>query len=56
MSSFPAGSRVFFYNSNGRLTGGIVESTSAMQNGSRCISRLAVRKKKLESSHGNMRA
>ncbi|PBK82276.1 hypothetical protein ARMGADRAFT_1090497 [Armillaria gallica] len=37
MSSLPAGTRIFFYNSNGRLTGGIVESTSAMENGMQIV-------------------
>ncbi|PBK92042.1 hypothetical protein ARMGADRAFT_1031501 [Armillaria gallica] len=32
MNAFAVGSRVFFYSSSGRLTGGIVESTSAMEN------------------------
>ncbi|KAK0485519.1 hypothetical protein EDD18DRAFT_698727 [Armillaria luteobubalina] len=33
MSSFTVGSRVFFYDSNGRLAGGVVELTSVMGNG-----------------------
>ncbi|KAG7439877.1 uncharacterized protein BT62DRAFT_924396 [Guyanagaster necrorhizus] len=33
MNAFPIGSRVFFYDSIGRLVGGVVESTSRMADG-----------------------
>ncbi|SJL14718.1 uncharacterized protein ARMOST_18185 [Armillaria ostoyae] len=37
MNVFTIGSRVFFYDSAGRLTGGVVESTSRMSDGTLMI-------------------
>ncbi|KAK0185360.1 hypothetical protein F5146DRAFT_1069944 [Armillaria mellea] len=37
MSIFTTGSRVFFYESAGRLAGGVVESTSQMADGTLMI-------------------
>ncbi|KAK0472574.1 hypothetical protein IW261DRAFT_1596743 [Armillaria novae-zelandiae] len=37
MSSFTVGSRVFFYDSSGRLAGGVVELTSTMGDGMQIV-------------------
>ncbi|KAK0466676.1 hypothetical protein IW261DRAFT_1520578 [Armillaria novae-zelandiae] len=37
MNMFPAGSRVFFYDSTGQLVRGVVESTSRMADGTQMV-------------------
>ncbi|KAK0434272.1 uncharacterized protein EV420DRAFT_1654077 [Desarmillaria tabescens] len=37
MNVFPVGSRVLFYDSSGRIVGGVVESTSHMADGTQMV-------------------
>ncbi|KAK0452832.1 uncharacterized protein EV420DRAFT_682847 [Desarmillaria tabescens] len=37
MNMFPAGSRVFFYDSTGQLVRGVVESTTRMADGTQMV-------------------